>query len=192
MCAETEPSSIQWEGETSLLQHPGLPDAHDTGASTWRGRDYITYLQPRTSHLSPKGISTPSSSLTHYSKHCLVSAQLVPVTLAPARGARRPCPPPTTPRHSPAVDLWDSVFSHSCKPVPLFSASMCGFRVQVKSHGLQLQTSPLRPGKRLQCPPSPAPLPTCLCSGLACAAASSTQQLEGRYPSSLQDTFGCI
>lgn len=182
MCTETEPSSIHLEGETSLLQHPELPDAHDTGASTWRGRDDITYLQPCPYHLSPKGISIPSSSLTHYSKHCLVPAQHVPVTLAPARGARRPCPSLTTPRHSTAVDLWDSFFSHSCKPVPLFTASMCGFCVQVKSHGLQLQTSPLRPGKRLQCPPSPAPLPACLCSGLSCAAASSTQQLEGRCP----------
>lgn len=157
MCTETEPSSIHLEGETSLLQHPGLPDAHDTGASTWRGRNDITYLQPRPYHLSPKGISIPSSSLTHYSKHCLVPAQHVPVTLAPARGARRPCPSLTTPRHSTAVDLWDSFFSHSCKPVPLFTASMCGFRVQVKSHGLQLQTSPLRPGKRWL---SQAPVPT--------------------------------
>lgn len=110
MCTETKPSNIQLEH-----QHPELPEAHDTGVSTWRGRDYITYPQPHTCHLSPKDISIPSSFLAHYSKHCLVPAQHIPVTLVPAR---KPCPPPTTPSHGTAVDLWEAVSLTAANSTP--------------------------------------------------------------------------
>lgn len=183
------------EGETFLLQHPGLPDAHDTGASTWRGRDYITYLQPRTYHLFPKGISIPSSSLAHYSKHCLVLAQHVPVILVPARGARRPCPPPTMPRHSTAVDLWDSFFSHSCKPL-LHSLQVwlpCPGHFSWSSaidKSTEAREEVVIPGSSAH----QVQLPCQLVFALVYHALPPSQPSSWKAgaPSSLQVTFGCI
>lgn len=77
---------------------------------------------------------------------------------------------------------------HSCRPVGQLLLSQLQtllHSLQVLPHGLQLQTSPLRPGKRwlFQAPgPTKSSSPTHLSLLWSCAAASSTQQLEGRCP----------